>query len=74
MKQVQFIARTNGWNDNVAGTVLVTKSDSSEVTEEQLIKALEVKYDTLRDKLLSEVSKTPGPNFIMLLKGTGHYR
>ncbi|XP_071784125.1 uncharacterized protein [Asterias amurensis] len=54
LKQVQFIARTNGWNDNVAGTVLVTKSDSSEVTEEQLIKALEVKYDTLRDKLLSE--------------------
>ncbi|XP_022097553.1 trichohyalin-like isoform X2 [Acanthaster planci] len=54
LKQVQYIARANGWNDNVAGTVLVTKSDSSEVTEEQLLKALEVKYDTLRDKLLSE--------------------
>lgn len=55
LKQVQFIARANGWNDNVAATVLVTKSDTEMVTEEQLLKALESKYDVMRDKLLAEV-------------------
>eukprot|EP00057_Strongylocentrotus_purpuratus_P011445 XP_011665919.1 PREDICTED: trichohyalin isoform X2 [Strongylocentrotus purpuratus] len=54
LKQVQFIARANGWNDNVAATVLVTKSDTEMVTEEQLLKALESKYDVMRDKLLAE--------------------
>ena len=56
LKQVQFIARANGWNDNVAATVLVTKADSEKVTEEELMKALESKYDVMRDKLLAEVS------------------
>ncbi|XP_041457735.1 trichohyalin-like isoform X3 [Lytechinus variegatus] len=54
LKQVQFIARANGWNDNVAATVLVTKSDTEMVSEEQLLKALENKYDVMRDKLLAE--------------------
>ncbi|XP_071495122.1 uncharacterized protein [Diadema antillarum] len=54
LKQVQFIARANKWNDNVAATVLVTKEETEAVTEEQLVKALESKYDAMRDKLLAE--------------------
>lgn len=55
LKQVQYIARANAWCDNVAATVLETKSDEDNVTEEKLVKALEGKYDALRDKLLLEV-------------------
>ncbi|KAJ8047726.1 hypothetical protein HOLleu_06793 [Holothuria leucospilota] len=54
LKQVQYIARANAWCDNVAATVLETKSDEDNVTEEKLVKALEGKYDALRDKLLLE--------------------
>ncbi len=60
MKQVQFIARLHGWNDNVAHAVLQVKGQGEEVTEEQLVKALEHKYDALKDKLLAEVRQGRG--------------
>lgn len=55
LKLVQFIARTNAWCDTVAATLLETKTNEDVVTEEKLVKALEGKYDALRDKLLMEV-------------------
>lgn len=55
IKQVQFIARLHSWNDNVAQAVLRAKDQGDGVTENQLVKALENKYDALKDKLLAEV-------------------
>lgn len=46
----------DGWNDNVAGSLLGTGGFSSTKDEEkELMKALDQKYDALKDKLLAEV-------------------
>ncbi|XP_070559138.1 trichohyalin-like isoform X2 [Ptychodera flava] len=52
LKLVHNTARTQKWYDNVATTLLGGKQKMT--TEETLMKALEDKYDALRDKLLAE--------------------
>ena len=61
MALLQRQARVDCWYDNVAGTLLGGggggRVDRNEQTEEnQVVKALEEKYDALKDKLLAEVS------------------
>ncbi|XP_033123436.1 trichohyalin-like isoform X2 [Anneissia japonica] len=52
LKLVQYLARANAWNDNVARTLLEVKTQLDAISEEELFKAIENKYDALRDKLI----------------------
>lgn len=53
MRQLQYQAYEEEWLDNVSALVLGT-GEGPASKEDELIKALEDKYDTLRDKLLLE--------------------
>ncbi|XP_077983007.1 uncharacterized protein LOC144437842 isoform X2 [Glandiceps talaboti] len=52
LKIVQNMARTQKWYDNVAGVLFDVTQKMT--TEDKMVKALEEKYDALRDKLLAE--------------------
>ena len=54
---MQRQARLDCWYDNVAGTLLGSSKQEKLDGEEEVVKALEEKYDALKDKLLAEVSK-----------------
>ncbi|XP_032219683.2 trichohyalin [Nematostella vectensis] len=59
LKQVQFLARRERWYDNIAAALLGVKrlpkcANSQAPTEDELVEALEEKYDALKDKLLME--------------------
>ena len=53
---MQNAARRNKWYDNVAAVVLTTEDISTLLDPEQeVINAVNQKYDTLKDKLILEV-------------------
>ena len=52
IKQQQLQACGEEWVDNISAVLLGTEDVTSQ--EDELVKALEDKYDTLRDKLLLE--------------------
>ena len=60
MQTVQAMARCEKWYDNIATCLLGIKRKGTQrvstvaPTEEELVEALEEKYDALKDKLLAE--------------------
>ena len=62
LAEVQREARIGCWYDNVAGSLLGSSKREKQDGEEEVVKALEEKYDALKDKLLAEVTQ------FMLLK------
>nr|CAB3228489.1 trichohyalin-like [Phallusia mammillata] len=55
LAQVQRQARADGWCDNVAGSLLgLEDAHQRKEEEEEVLRALEDKYDLLKDKLLAE--------------------
>lgn len=56
MAEAQRMARLGSWHDNVATSLLgASQQSEKKAEEEEVVKALEDKYDALKDKLLSEV-------------------
>ena len=62
LKLAQSVARDEKWHDNVA-TLLMEQGNSTVISEDELkeedtevVKALQEKYDALKDKLLMEAS------------------
>ena len=62
LKFAQSVARDEKWHDNVA-TLLMEQGNSTVISEDELkeedtevVKALQEKYDALKDKLLMEAS------------------
>ncbi|XP_071961658.1 uncharacterized protein [Antedon mediterranea] len=54
LKMLQYEARSNSWNDNVAMTLLEVKAPLEVISELEVVKAVENKYDALRDKLIMD--------------------
>jgi hypothetical protein len=59
LQQVQLMARQQKWYDNIAATLLGVNrtrnaSSAQAPSEDELVEALEEKYDALKDKLLAE--------------------
>ena len=62
LKLAQSVARDEKWHDNVA-TLLMEQGNSTVISEDglkeedtEVVKALQEKYDALKDKLLMEAS------------------
>nr|XP_006823325.1 PREDICTED: trichohyalin-like [Saccoglossus kowalevskii] len=53
LKQAEMIARSQKWYDNVA-SIMFGIAHQQLTSEDELVEALEEKYDALRDKLLAE--------------------
>lgn len=57
MVKMQSMVEDEGFHDNVSHVLLdQSKRDNMEEGEEELIQALEDKYDALKDKLIEAVS------------------
>lgn len=57
MVKMQSMVEDEGLHDNVSHVLLdQSKGDKSEDREDELIQALEQKYDALKDKLIEAVS------------------
>ena len=62
LKLAQSMAREEKWHDNVAtllfdqGSSTVENEDELEGEDTEVVKALQEKYDAMKDKLLMEVS------------------
>ena len=58
MAEMQRMTRLGCWHDNVANSLLGASTKNENRAEEaEVMKALEEKYDALKDKLLAEVKK-----------------
>ena len=58
MAEVQREARLGCWYDNIATSLLGASSKGEKSDgDDEVLKALEEKYDALKDKLLAEVSR-----------------
>ena len=77
MAEVQREARVGCWYDNIANSLLGDSSQKDvKEGEEEVVRALEEKYDALKDKLLAEVSLSKFAKFkncLLALKPDGRW-